>query len=114
MSADSETASYTSATVLSDNDRQPCPVRRRLHDRRSADDRFGRLRSPVTNSSCVKSQRAEASTAASGRFGWRKRSVVRLTSATDASASPLSSTQSGRRFPAASLPSAEYFEPDFD
>ena len=38
MSADSETASYTSATALSDNDRQPCPVRRRLHDTRSADD----------------------------------------------------------------------------
>jgi hypothetical protein len=60
MSADSETASYTSATAFSDNDRQPCPVRRRLHDTRSADDRFGRLRSPVTNSGGVKSQRAEA------------------------------------------------------
>jgi hypothetical protein len=60
MSADSETASYTSTTALSDNDRQPCPVRRRLHDTRSADDRFGRLRSPVTNSGGVKSQRAEA------------------------------------------------------
>ncbi|HEY3006963.1 MAG TPA: replication initiator [Micromonosporaceae bacterium] len=53
MSADSETASYTSATALSDNDRQPCPVRRRLHDTRSADDRFGRMRSPITNSGGV-------------------------------------------------------------
>jgi hypothetical protein len=26
MSADSETASYTSATALSDNERQPCPI----------------------------------------------------------------------------------------
>jgi hypothetical protein len=58
MSADSETASYTSATALSDSDRQPCPVRRRLHATRSADHRFGRLRSPVTNPGCVRSQRA--------------------------------------------------------
>jgi hypothetical protein len=60
MSADSETASYTSATAFSDNDRQPCPVRRRLHDTRSADDRLGRLRSPITNSGGVKPQCAEA------------------------------------------------------
>jgi hypothetical protein len=30
MSADSETASYSSATALWDSDRQPCPVRRPL------------------------------------------------------------------------------------
>jgi len=40
-------------TALSDR-------RRRLHDRRSADDRLGRLRSPVTNSGGGKSQCAEA------------------------------------------------------
>lgn len=39
MSADSETASYTSATALSGSERQPCPVAGgALHDRRSADD----------------------------------------------------------------------------
>jgi hypothetical protein len=53
MSADSETASYTSATALSDNERTALSDRRRLHDRRSADDRFGRMRSPITNSGCV-------------------------------------------------------------
>jgi hypothetical protein len=36
MSADSETASYTSATALWDSDRQPCPILRRASMTRGA------------------------------------------------------------------------------
>jgi hypothetical protein len=45
MSADSETASYTSATALWDSDRQPCPIRRRASMTRGTlmADRPGRI-----------------------------------------------------------------------
>ena len=54
MSADSETASYTSPTALWDSDRQPCPIRRRASMTRGAlmADRPGRISTPQVRARC--------------------------------------------------------------